>query len=84
MKITERLLAGTRKILDLLKANTDNNTLTNKVILNELTQHFKNRLQSESVGQRMLYPMSFNILMDPQDYDERIQSIPFHLSCLLL
>ncbi len=79
MKITEKLLASTRKILDLLKANTDNNTLTNKVILNELTQHFKNMLQSESVGQRMLYPMSFNILMDPQDYDDRKQALPFIL-----
>lgn len=79
MRITERLLASIRKILEMFKADTDNYTLTNKVILDELTQHFKNRLQSESVGQRMLYPMSFNILMDPQDYDARIQAIPFIL-----
>lgn len=53
--------------------------LTNKILLEELTDHFKTMLETESVGQRMLYPMSFNILMDPVDYEARHQALPFVL-----
>lgn len=70
--------------LDKLKADkhdtaVSNNSLTNKMLLEELTQHFKTMLEEESVGQRMLYPMSFNILMDPADYEARKHSLPFIL-----
>ena len=73
-----------KKILDKLKADKQeevisNNLLTNKRLLEELTQHFKAMLEEESVGQRMLYPMSFNILMDPVDYEARKHSLPFIL-----
>lgn len=71
-----------RKILDKFKAETNdsvNAQLTNKVLLEELSSHFKSMLKSESVGQKMLYPMSFNILMDPVDYNARRQSLPFVL-----
>lgn len=54
-----------------------NDRLTNQRMLEELASHFKSRLDFESVGKRMIYPMSFNILMDPFDYNDRRQS--FHL-----
>ncbi len=59
--------------------STSNGLLTNEGLLKELTSHFKTMLKEESVGQRMLYPMSFNILMTPEDYDSRKQSLPFVL-----
>lgn len=73
-----------KNFLDKLKADkqdeaASNNSLTNKMLLEELTQHFKTMLEEESVGQRMLYPMSFNILMDPADYEARKHSLPFIL-----
>lgn len=73
-----------KKILDIFKGEKEevssgNNQLTNKRLLEELTAHFKTMLEDESVGQRMLYPMSFNILMDPEDYNNRKQSLPFVL-----
>jgi len=51
--------------------------LTNERILDELCEHFEDVLMTESVGSRMLYPMSFNILMTPEDYDDRKQALPF-------
>ena len=69
-----------KKILDIFKGSKDGgDQLTNKRLLEELTSHFKTMLNAESVGQRMLYPMSFNILMDPADYNNRRQSLPFVL-----
>lgn len=72
------------KLLDIFKGSRDgdgldSDQLTNKRLLEELTSHFKTMLNAESVGQRMLYPMSFNILMDPADYNNRRQSLPFVL-----
>lgn len=80
MKLNEII----KNFLDKLKADKQdevvpNNSLTNKRLLEELTQHFKTMLEEESVGQRMLYPMSFNILMDPADYEARKHSLPFIL-----
>lgn len=73
-----------KKLLDIFKGSKEgdgfnNDHLTNKRLLEELTSHFKTMLNAESVGQRMLYPMSFNILMDPADYNDRRQSLPFVL-----
>lgn len=73
-----------KKLLDVFKGDKDTDgisdeQLTNKRLLEELTSHFKTMLNTESVGQRMLYPMSFNILMDPSDYNNRKQSLPFIL-----
>lgn len=73
-----------KKLLDIFKGSKDgdglnSDQLTNKRLLEELTSHFKTMLNAESVGQRMLYPMSFNILMDPADYNNRRQSLPFVL-----
>lgn len=73
-----------KNLLDIFKGSKEgdgfnNDHLTNKRLLEELTSHFKTMLDAESVGQRMLYPMSFNILMDPADYNDRRQSLPFVL-----
>lgn len=73
-----------KKLLDIFKGDKEksgfnDDKLTNKRLLEELTIHFKTMLDAESVGQRMLYPMSFNILMDPVDYNNRKQSLPFVL-----
>ena len=73
-----------KKILDIFKVSKEgdglnSDQLTNKRLLEELTSHFKTKLNAESVGQRMLYPMSFNILMDPADYNDRKQALPFVL-----
>lgn len=71
-------------LLDLFKGDKtgddrNNEQLTNKRLLEELTAHFEAMLKNESVGKRMLYPMSFNILMDPSDYNDRKQALPFVL-----
>lgn len=68
------------KLLEAFKVeDLSDNRLTNKRLLEELTSHFKIKVKEESVGQRMLYPMSFNILMDPSDYDDRKPALPFVL-----
>lgn len=73
-----------KRVLEYLKADKgpgldSNERLTNKVLLSELTQHFKSELEELSVGRRMIYPMSFNILMHPDDYEQRKDSLPFVL-----
>lgn len=53
--------------------------VTNKVLYNELVQHFNEQIDELSVGKRLLYPMSFNILMHPDDYYSTRESLPFVL-----
>ena len=53
--------------------------LSNEDLLKELVEHFKIRLKQESVGKRMLYPMAFNVLLHPDDYESRRQSLAFVL-----
>ena len=53
--------------------------ITNKVLLRELVTHFKQSMGELSVGRRILYPMSFNILMHPDDYSITKESLPFVL-----
>ncbi|MCM1168675.1 MAG: hypothetical protein NC324_01920 [Bacteroides sp.] len=53
--------------------------MSNKVLLAELVAHFKSQLKELSVGHRMIYPMSFNVLMHPEDYEKSKQSFPFVL-----
>jgi hypothetical protein len=60
------------------KINTDEG-LSNQKLLDELVEHFKDQLKSLSVGKRMLYPMSFNVLLHHEDYDTVKQSFPFVL-----
>lgn len=74
-----------RKILDFFSASKNakdkifNDHMTNKTVYNELSQHFKTKLEELSVGTRMLYPMSFNILMCQDDYESTKESFPFIL-----
>ena len=74
-----------KRLLDLLSPQDSHSTqnqpngLTNKLIANELVVHFTERLEEESFGQRMIYPMSFNILMHPDDFEDRKASLPFVL-----
>ena len=53
--------------------------LSNQKLLDELVEHFKDQLKNLSVGKRMLYPMSFNILLHHEDYETVKQSFPFVL-----
>lgn len=53
--------------------------LSNQKLLDELVDHFKDQLRSLSVGKRMLYPMSFNILLHHEDYESVKQAFPFVL-----
>lgn len=53
--------------------------VTNKVLLKELVAHFEQSMDELSVGRRLLYPMSFNILMHPDDYNMTKESLPFVL-----
>lgn len=49
----------------------------NKEFGTQLLEHFKQDLEDLSFGQRMLYPMSFIILMHPDDLAQVRQSLPF-------
>lgn len=53
--------------------------LSNKDLLKELVDHFKERIEPLSVGEKMLYPMSFKILLHHEDYAAVRQSLPFVL-----
>ena len=53
--------------------------ITNKILLKELVEHFNEQMEELSVGRRLLYPMSFNILMHPDDYNTTKESLPFVL-----
>lgn len=51
--------------------------LTNQVILDELKKHFEMDLKNRSVGERMLYPMSFTIILYQDDFNARHEDFPF-------
>ena len=55
------------------------NGITNQQLLDQLLNHFTESLLTESVGNKMLYPMSYNVLMHSEDYNARIQALPFVL-----
>ena len=50
---------------------------TNKLLLKELNECFLWNLKVESVGNKMLYPMSFNVLLHPNDFEQRKPALPF-------
>ncbi len=79
-----------KKALEKLRPDTDKGSgktdsgqgrskVTNKILYNELIEHFKVDMEELSVGRRILYPMSFNILLHPSDYDRVGESLPFIL-----
>lgn len=61
------------------RKKTGPSKITNKILLNELVDHFEQSIDELSVGRRLLYPMSFNILMHPDDYNLTKESFPFVL-----
>lgn len=74
-----------RKVLDIFAPKPvtgiekKDETLSNKVLLAELVEHFKDQIDKLSVGERMLYPMSFNVLLHQDDYAHVKDSFPFVL-----
>ena len=73
----KRLLLGFA--IDKNKKHSTSTMLTNQILLNELVSHFNQQMNVLSVGNRVLYPMSFNILMHPDDYNATHESFPFML-----
>lgn len=77
----------TKKVLDKLSVDGSRDKtlkpiiskVTNSTLLTELVDHFNERMKELSVGKRLLYPMSFNILMHPDDYNSTKESLPFVL-----
>ena len=61
------------------KGNKGKSKVTNQTLYKELIDHFKTDMEELSVGRRILYPMSFNILLYPDDYDRVGESLPFIL-----
>lgn len=61
------------------KGNKVKSKVTNQTLYKELISHFKTDMEELSVGRRILYPMSFNILLYPDDYDRVGESLPFIL-----
>lgn len=59
--------------------NKGKSKVTNKILYQELIEHFEADIDDLSVGRRVLYPMSFNILLHPDDYDRVGESLPFIL-----
>lgn len=72
-KILEKLRPSQSPIVD------GNGDITNEVLLKELVDHFKSEMDKLSVRRRVLYPMSFNILLHPDDYSKVGESLPFIL-----
>lgn len=74
-----------RKVLDIFAPKPvagsvrKDEALSNKVLLAELVGHFKDQIDKLSVGERMLYPMSFNVLLHQDDYALVKDSFPFVL-----
>lgn len=74
-----------RKVLDIFAPKPAVNSvkkddeLSNKVLLAELVEHFKDQIDKLSVGERMIYPMSFNVLLHHEDYAQVKESFPFVL-----
>jgi hypothetical protein len=49
----------------------------NTAVFNEIVSCFVDNIAMLSIGKRMLYPTSFNILLHPDDYHAVEQSLPF-------
>lgn len=77
--IKEIIGIGTIKDPDNRKQKSGTSKVTNKILLKELVDHFNDQIEELSVGRRLLYPMSFNILMHPDDYNTTKESLPFVL-----
>lgn len=50
--------------------------VSNSDLMEDIVGLFKYGMEKESVGTRLLYPMSFYILMNKDDYDDRKKALP--------
>lgn len=78
-KILENLRPESKEDGDQKKEKKGKSRITNKILYKELIEHFETELEELSVGRRILYPMSFNILLHPDDYERVGESLPFIL-----
>lgn len=53
--------------------------MSNQQLLDDLLLLFETSLKNESVRKRMLFPMYFDILMHPDDYNDRKEALAFVL-----
>lgn len=61
------------------KQETKVSRITNKILYKKLVDHFNEQMEELSVGRRLLFPMSYNILMHPDDYNKTKETLPFVL-----
>ncbi|MDR0893821.1 MAG: hypothetical protein LBN06_00745 [Prevotellaceae bacterium] len=52
----------------------ESNGLTNQELLNQIKQHFEKRFKEETTDEGMLFPTSFTLYMNPNDYARREQA----------
>lgn len=72
------------KLLDFFRKDDNNNGgvnysknyLTNQKIYDELVALFETKLKEMSVGERMIYPMSFNVILHESDYQMLSGALP--------
>lgn len=57
------------------ESNPVNGNITSKGLLKKLSDVFVDYIDKESVGQRMIYPMAFNVLMHRTDYNSRKETL---------
>ena len=77
--ILEALRPDSGKEEGKMKSHNEKSKVTNKTLYKELIEHFEADMEELSVGKRILYPMSFNILLYPDDYNHVGESLPFIL-----
>lgn len=77
--LLENLRPDSGKDTEKTKGNSGKSKVTNKTLYKELIEHFESDMEELSVGRRILYPMSFNILLYPDDYDRVDESLKYIL-----
>ena len=56
-------------------ASSGSKTITNRELMKKLSEVFVDYIERESLGQRMIFPMSFNVLMHRHDYNSRKETL---------
>lgn len=79
-----KLFKNPKNLLDALlppkeRKPNNNPVFSNSQLVDELVECFDYELEVRSVRSRMLYPMSFNILLHPDDYSIVEENLPFVL-----
>ncbi len=68
---------GNKKNKKTSETSPNRDEMTNQVLYTELCNHFNERLLKESFGQKMIFPMSFVIMLDNDDYIARQEFFPY-------